>query len=596
MKWYFADLPSGVKSMLRRWGEMLFGRGASPLLLLAAVLGSVAGLISAGFWDAIAALSAICSYYVVRPLNHLLPLPWTWASWGFLLPAAGGALVGLLAHRVFRTPHRLGVPAVMLDARREWGRIPLRYVPSTFFNSLLTIGTGGSAGREAPVVAMGGGLGAWMARRLSLPPVQRRILVGCGAAAAIAAAFNAPLAGVFFALEVVLGDWRSGTLAPVMLASVAGTVVCRAAEGGPDASHFQVPPYQLAVWWEVFVYVGLGLVAGLAGQVFMRALEGAEHKFEKMEVPAWVIPTIGGLGVGLVGLALPGVLGNGYPWAALACEGMLSWKLLLLLVVGKILATSLTLGSGGWGGDFAPTLFVGAMVGGVYGKLMGTALGGAIAGSGAYAMVGMGALLAAMVRCPTTAVLLLFELTGSYQVILPIMVAVATATFVSRRFSRYGLYHQRLRELGGPAFEMWTEGAFAHLTAGEVMRRDMRTVPEATSYHDLLHIVTESPQSVFPVVRYDGTMLGVVRLTDLRPHLVEAGAGDIPVVAAELAIEDVPFVTVETPVREVAGLLAEVEWEELPVVGDVEDRKPCGIISRQDVLRATLATLRERGR
>jgi chloride channel protein, CIC family len=553
----------------------------------------VAGLCSTGFWNSIATLRDFLDYYVAVPLDRAFPLPWAWAHWRFLFPVAGALAAAALAHWVFRTPQRLGVPGVMLDARREWARIALRYVPATFVNGVLTIGSGGSAGREAPVVAIGGGLGAWVARTMRLPPSQRRLLVGCGAAAAIAAAFNAPLAGVFFALEVVLGDYRPATMAPVMLASVAGTAVCRATEGSASTAHFQVPPYHLVSGWETLAYAGLGLVAGLAGQAFAATLEAAERQFPRLPVPAWVRPAVGGLGVGLVGLALPGVLGNGYEWATAACSGGLEWQLLLLLLGGKILATALTLGSGGWGGDFAPTLYVGAMAGGAYGALLHTLFGHAVAGYGAYAMVGMGAVLAAVVRCPITAILLLFELTGSYAVIIPIMVAVATATFLARRMSRFGLYHRRLLELGGPAFETVSETSLAHTTVGEVMRLGVESLSEVAPYREIVKKVLESHQAVFPVVRPDGAMRGVIRVADLRSHLLELDASAL-ILAADVAVEDPALITVDTPADQAIAALSEAEWEELPVVDSVERRRPVGLITRLDVLRAAFSAMPRR--
>jgi CIC family chloride channel protein len=579
------QLPGWTAALVDRLVDSLRGRRPTARLVLAAMLGAVAGLFSTAFWNSIATATEALNYYVAQPFDRALPLPGQWISWRFLFPALGAFVAALLARHLFRTPERLGVASVMLDARREWGRIPLRYVPATFVNGVLTIGTGGSAGREAPVVAMGGGLGAWLARSMGLPPSQRRILVGCGAAAAIAAAFNAPLAGVFFALEVVLGDFRAATLAPVMLASVAGTVVCRATEGSAAAAHFQVPAYHLVSGWETLLYAGLGLAAGLVGLVFAGAVEGAETRLPKLGMPPWLLATAGGLGVGILGLGLPGVLGNGYSWTIAACGGRLGWRLLALLLVGKIAATALTLGSGGWGGDFAPALYVGAMAGGVYGAAMQALFGPGVAGYGAYAMVGMGAVLAAVVRCPITAILLLFELTGSYEVILPIMVAVATAGFVARRFSRFGIYHQRLLKLGGPAFEMSGEDALDHLTVARVMRTDQVSLQESTPYAALLRMVLASSQAVFPVVGADGTLRGVVRLADLRATLLEVGA-DAPVVAADLATEEVPLVTVDTTVDEAAGALALAEWEELPVVRSNADRTLVGLVSRQDILKA----------
>lgn len=573
----------------KQLGDSLRGRRPTARLVVAVLLGAVAGLFSTAFWNSIATVTIALDYYGAQPLDRLLPLPWHWASWRFAFPAVGALAAGLLARYLFRTPERLGVASVMLDARREWGRIPLRYVPATFVNGVLTIGFGGSAGREAPVVAVGGGLGAWVARTMGLPPAQRRILVGCGAAAAIAAAFNAPLAGVFFALEVVLGDFRVATLAPVMLASVAGTAVCRATEGSAIAAHFQVPPYHLVSVWETVLYAGLGLLAGVAGKAFVAAVETAEKQFPRLKVPIWLRAAVGGLCVGIIGLGLPGVLGNGYDWTIAACGGALGWKLLAFLLVGKIVATALTLGSGGWGGDFAPTLYIGAMAGGAYGMGMHALLGPAVAGYGAYAMVGMGAVLAAVVRCPITAVLLLFELTGSYEVIIPIMVAVATASYVSRRLSRFGIYHQRLRDLGGPAFEMKGEDNLSHLTVASVMHSGVECLRENAPYAELLPVVLASQQAVFPVVAADGTLRGVVKLADLRATLLDVAA-DVPVVAADLSTDEVPLVTLDTAVDEAAEALALVDWEELPVVRSSVDRTPVGLISRHDIIRAAFTT------
>ncbi|HPC83124.1 MAG TPA: chloride channel protein [Thermoanaerobaculaceae bacterium] len=562
----------------------LTGRRFAAVLVLATALGAVAGLLSAAFWNAIAALDAALDYHVAGGLDRVLPLP-AGFRWRLLLPALGAALSALAATYVFRTPGRLGVASVMLDARRQWGRIPFRYVPATFVNSVLTIGSGGSAGREAPVVAMGGGLGACLARWLRASPNQRRLLVGCGAAAAIAAAFNAPLAGVFFALEVVLGEWSAATLSPVMLAAVAGTAVCQAAEGSASAGHFRVPAYELAAWWEVGLYAGLGVVAGVGGLLFRRGTELAERLFAALPWRGWWKAGLGGLGVGLLGLALPGVLGNGHDTTAAACLGELPVRLLLALAAGKILATALTLGSGGWGGDFAPTLFVGAMLGGAYGRGLEALLGHAMAGAGAYAMVGMGGVLAAVVRCPATAVLLLFEMTSSYQVILPIMVCVATATFVARRFDVLGLYHHRLRELGGPVHDVRPGDQLDDMPVRVLMRPVTATVEERAPLSEALATMAATDQQVVPVLGAGGACRSVLRLSDLRATLNETER-DLPVVAGELGVE-CPLVTPSTPARESMELLAE-GWDELVVVASETERRPCGLVARRDVLRAAL--------
>lgn len=579
------------RSRLTSWKSRVLGGlpggRAGGRFALAVLVGAVAGLFSTAFWNAIAAVNDVLTYGVAAPWDAALPLPLPWFSWRFLFPALGALAATLLARFLFATPQRLGVASVMLDARRQWGRIPLRYVPATFVNGVLTIGFGGSAGREAPVVAMGGSLGAWLARALKLAPAQRRILVASGVAAAIAAAFNAPLAGVFFALEILLGDFAVATLAPIMLAAVAGTVVCRATEGSEAAAHFQVPTYHLVSVWEIVFYAGLGILAGVVGHAFIKAMETAEHGFARLSVSWWVRPTLGGAGVGIIGLALPGVLGNGYEWTIAACSGKLEWQLLLFLLGGKILATALTLGSGGWGGDLAPTLFAGAMLGGAYGTGLSALLGPAVASAGAYAMVGMGAVLASAIRCPLTAILLLFELTSSYEVILPIMVAVATSSFVARRLSRFGLYHRRLRELGGPVAEGPGEPSLAQVAVAEVMEPQVATVFEHTPLVELLRIVSQSSQDIFPVVTDTHRLFGVIRLADLRPSLLTLSP-ETPVVAADLAWEEVPLITPETSAHAAAAALVEGEWEALPVVASPEDPRPIGLVTRHNLLRASL--------
>ncbi len=552
-------------------------------LAVAAMVGAVAGVLSTGFWNAIAALDAILEFYVAGPVDCLASWPWGFLRIRFLFPAAGALAAALLARFLFATPQRLGVASVMLDARREWGRIPLRYVPATFINGVLTIGSGGSAGREAPVVAMGGGIGAWVARSLSLPPSQRRLFVGCGAAAAIAAAFNAPLAGVFFALEVVLGDFRLATVAPMMLASVAGTAMCRATEGVEEAAHLSVPPYHVVSPFEVVLYAGLGVAAALVGVAFTTLLQRSERFFATSRLPALLRPAVGGLGVGLLGLVHPGVLGNGYAGVLAACSGDLVAGVLLVLLVGKLVATALTLGSGGWGGDFAPALFVGAMTGGLYGALLTALLDDRVASSGAYAMVGMGAVLAAAIRCPITAILLLFELTGSYQVILPIMVAVATATFVASRLSRFGLYHARLFELGGPT----VAAGGTHLEeyrVADAMQPVTHVLSEGSGVEEIRRLVATTQQTVFPVLDASGRLKGVVRLADLRAGILET-TGGAPIIAADVLRDEVPLLTPEMPLREAAEVLAAAECDELPVVRAADDPRPCGLISQQAVLR-----------
>lgn len=584
----FAD---SAQHLLGGW----FQQRTAGLLVLAVGVGSLSGLLSVSFWHAIRLIhltGTIALYDHVRPYldpgGHWLS-PTLWAA---VLPAAGAFLMAFLVRWTVHAPENPGIATVMLDARTSPGNLPLRYVPVAFFAGALIIGSGGSAGREAPVVAMGGIIGGWVGRWLGLTRRRREILIGCGAAAAIAAAYNAPLAGVFFALELVLGDYTAGTLSPVVLASVAGTSVCRALEG-VGASHFVVPPYHIAAWWEIGLYAGLGLAAGLVAPLFVATDRGIHRFFHRLDrVPALFKPMLGGLAVGALALALPQVMGNGYSHVQDVLAGKLTFALLAALVFGKILATSLTLGSGGWGGDFAPLLVIGAMLGGAYGTGMDHLIPQLDLTASSYAMVGMGALLTAAIRCPITAILLLFELTGSYQVILPMMTAVAVAIPVSRIFLRRGMYHEQMAAMGGPSSDLPETRLLETVPVAQVMQPQAVTLSAGAPYKEILKVIATSTQLVFPVLDSGGRLLGALTFQTLRGHLDAVELADL-IVAADVASEDIPILTVHDTLERAMLLFAEYDFEEIPVVTDLEERRFAGILTRRQAMAARARALAE---
>ncbi len=587
-----AELRTPWPVLLHRWLERVLRPGPTQLLILAVIVGSISGLLSVGFWHGIRLVQEGITRFAAPWLAGTLGAPWGKAQmWAAAFPAVGALVMALIVAYLFRTPKPLGVPSVMYDVHRNPGSIAMRYLPATFVAAALVIGSGGSAGREAPVVAMGGIVGGWMARRLGLSARRRQIFIGCGTGAAIAAAFDAPLAGVFFALEVVLGDYSAATLSPVVLASVAATAVSRALEG-EGVSHFAVPAYHLGGWWEIGLYAGLGLAAGLAAPLFVGTERFISRWFERSSVPPLLRPALGGLLVGAIALVLPQVMGNGYEHVEGALLGNLPLLLMAALVFGKILATSLTLGSGGWGGDFAPLLFIGAMLGGSYAAALDFVLPHGWVSSGAYAMVGMGAMLAAGVRCPITAILLLFELTGSYEVILPIMTAIAVAAPVARIFMRRGMYHERLYRMGGPASETPEARLLETVRVAEVVRPQAVTVSAGTPYREILSVIATSDQLVFPVLSTDGRLLGALTFHTLRGHLHAPELAEL-VVAADVLSEDVPVLAVDDTLEDAMHLFADADLEELPVVRSREGREFAGVVTRRYALAARARLLAE---
>ncbi len=580
------------RERLARWLERTLEPGGAGVLVLATLVGSLSGLLSVVFWWAIHRIDTLDRGTVVPWIASTLGSPFGHPElYLTLFPAIGALLMAVLTLKVFHVPHRLGVPGVMFDARTSPGSVPLRIVVVTFIASALIIGFGGSAGREAPVVAMGGILGGWVGRKLGLYSRRRQILIGCGTSAAIAAAFNAPLAGVFFALEVVLEDYSAATLSPVVLASVAGTAVARALED-PALSHFQVPPYHLGAWWEIGLYAGVGLAAGLVAPLFVRVEQEIQRRISRSRVPALLRPALGGLGVGVIALVLPQVMGNGYEHVQSALAAPTSAQILLALVFAKLVATSLTLGSGGWGGDFAPLLFMGAMLGGAYGRGLDAIFPSLGLSPGAYAMVGMGAMLTAAVRCPITAILLLFELTGSYQVILPIMAACAVATPVARILLKRGMYHSRLEEMGGPAGELPETRLLAAVPVGDIIRRDVVTLAASTPYRKILRVIATSDQLVFPVLDADRRLLGALTFADLRGHLDAAELAEL-VVAADATSPDVPTLHESETLDKAMHVFASSDLEEIPVVADGDDPAFVGVLTRRQAFAARERALAE---
>ena len=332
------------------------------------------------------------------------------------------------------------------NALAQKGDIRKRVVLVKTLASAISIGTGGSVGREGPIVQIGSAIGSTLGQALNVSGDRMRALVGCGAAAGIAATFNAPIAGSMFALEVILGDFGLATFSPIVISSVVATAVSRAFLG--DTPAFIVPAYQLVSAWEFPIYLILGLFCAVVGVTFTKTLYRFEDLFDSLKFPEYLKPIIGGLILGVSGLYIPQILGVGYGAMDLALGQQLAWWLMLLLVVAKLLATSITIGSGGSGGVFAPSLYLGVMAGGFFGMVVHHLLPNVTASPGAYSIVGMGAVVSATTHGPLAAILILFEMTGSYEIILPLMFSCIIATIASGQFMEDSIYTLKLARRG----------------------------------------------------------------------------------------------------------------------------------------------------
>ena len=417
------------------WFRASFLPSQNYLIFLAVVVGLFTGFGSVLFILFLEWLTEVAQGPVAGALEVFGP------SKLVLLPATGGLLAGPLIQRFAKEAKGHGVPEVMTALAAHGGRIRRRVVMVKVVASSLTIGFGGAAGREGPMVQIGAGIGSTIGQLAKLTTRNIRTLVACGAAGGIAATFNAPIAGAIFAMEVLMRRIHTDFLL-VMLTSLTSAVIARHYLGNYPAFH--VTAYELMSSRELPLYFIMGLIIGLAAIAYVRLLYRTEEWFQQWEFPDWAKPAFGGLFVGLVLRFFPQVYGAGFPAMDSALWVRFSFELLLALFVMEMVANCATLGSGGSGGVFAPCLYMGAMLGGAYGMLIHAAFPDWTAGSGAYAMVGMAAFFAAAAKAPTTSILILFEMTNDYRIILPLMTATVGSVYISHQLLPHSIYTLKL--------------------------------------------------------------------------------------------------------------------------------------------------------
>lgn len=554
-------------------------RRQTLMLALAALVGLLGGLASVGFRELIRLVQRGAWGEWTYTLDLVRAHPWWWVV---LAPAVGGLVVGPVIHRWAREARGHGVPEVMEAVALRGGFIRPRLVLIKTLASAVTIGTGGSVGREGPIVHIGSGIGSVLGQWTRVSGAQLRTLTACGAAAGIAGTFNAPVAGALFAVEVILGDFAVMEFSPIVISSVMATVVSRHFLG--DFPAFVVPSHELVSPWELVVYVVLGLVAGGVALLFTRTLYGVHARLESSPAPAWLLPALGGLAVGGLGVVYPEVLGVGYEATSAALAGELGISLVAVLIVVKLLATSITLGSGGSGGVFAPSLFLGAMTGSLVGGLAHAWFPGVTAGQGAYAIVGMGAVVAGATHGPISAILIIFEMTSDYKLILPLMAACIIATVVTTRGHRSSIYTEKLRRRGVEIFRGHELNILRGVRVADVVSDDVVTVDAGARLESVLSALSESPRSAIYVTGPGGTLLGVIRQAELYGALAHAEALAGVVVAGDLAVEDLRTLAPDTGLDRVIQIFAEQQPEELPVVDGAGVLR--GVVTRRHVLDA----------
>ncbi|MGD8460819.1 MAG: chloride channel protein, partial [Desulfobacterales bacterium] len=449
--------------------------------------------------------------------------------------------------------------------------------------SAISISTGGSVGREGPIVQIGSAIGSTLGQVLKVSADRMRTLVGCGAAAGIAATFNAPIAGSMFALEVILGDFGLATFSPIVISSVVATAVSRAYLG--DTPAFIVPVYELVSAWELPMYLVMGIFCAAVGVLFTRTLYRVEDLFDDIKFPDYLKGIFGGLILGVGALAFPQILGVGYGAIDMALAQQMAWWLLLILVPIKILATSITIGSGGSGGIFAPSLFLGAMAGGFFGVVVNQLFPTITASPGAYSIVGMGAVVSATTHGPLAAILILFEMTGTYKIILPLMLACIIATIASGRFSRESIYTLKLMRRGVDIKEGKEVNVLKSLFVKDVMTPQVETINEALPLGKMAQLISKSKFNSFPVINDQKQLIGIVSFNDYNEAIFDEHLKDL-VVAKDLASTDLVTVSLDENLYAALEKISLKDFAVLPVVSAQDPSRLEGVISRRDIIGA----------
>ena len=495
-------------------------------------------------------------------------------------PTVGGLVVGVVVSNFASEAKGHGVPEVMQAIALRGGRIRKRVAAAKIFASAVTIGSGGSVGREGPMVQIGASIGSSVGQLFKTPSMHMRTMVGCGAAAGIAATFNAPIAGVLFALEIIIGDFGVMQFSPVVLSSVTATAISRYYFG--DFPHFDIPTYSIVSLWEYAFYPLLGVLTGFVALSFTKTLYWFEDGFDAIPIPEWIKPAIGGAILGCMFAVFPQVFGVGYGSMNLALINEMNFTLLFVLIFVKILASSVTLGSGGSGGIFAPSLFLGCMCGGAFGHGVHALFPAYTALPGAYALVAMGGVVAGTTYAPITAILIIFEMTSDYSIILPLMLTCITATVMNSTIDRASIYTTKLLRRGIDIEAGRERMLLKHMMVKEVMAADLVTIPQDMPLSRIIWTFKTENAPYLHVVDGEGHLTGIISFRDIRTVLREEGLDQL-LIAQDLATRNLVTVTTDDTLQDALDKMTDRGVSQVPVLSSGQSARLVGTLTESAI-------------
>src|SRR5229473_842783 len=564
------DEPSSTwwKAPARRWTLLLQEREEQVFLVLTLLIGALVGAI-------------VVAFILLTERFGARLYPAGGAAWRRLLvPVAGSAVMGYLLYRFFPNARGSGVPQTKAALYARGGRISLSTVFGKFFCTSATLASGIPLGREGPAVQVGAGIASVLGRKLGLRPEKVKALVPVGAAAAIAAAFNTPLAAVLFALEEVVGDMHAPVLGSVVLASATSWAILRLLLGNDPL--FQVPQYQLVHPGELGIYAILGVAGGFVSVAFTKLLLWMRARFLRFpRKTIWFQPVAGGLMVGVMGWFVPQLLGVGYKHVGEVLNGRMALRLMVLLLLLKLIAVATSYASGNAGGIFGPSLFLGAMLGGVVGTVAQHFLPGYAASPGAYALVGMGTAFAGIVRAPMTSVVMIFEITRDYAVIVPLMISNLVSFFISARFQKQPIYEVLAQQDGIHLPSVETLQQLEQRQVAQAMREATEILNAEMTVQEALEKLNAG-ESLALLVCDERGVIGVLRLEDLKREASDGLAGKR---LREIVGEDnFPHVHADHPLHVALDRMGASQLDFLPVVSRANVHHLEGVATLQDVL------------
>lgn len=553
-------------------------RDLLEMSVLAAIIGAATGLAAIGVRIAISFVTGAAFRQQVE-LEFKSPIVNTLGPWVILVPAVGAGVAWAIVRIVSKDDRIRGSTEVVRGIATRRGRVSRSKLTGHAAATVVSVGAGGSAGREGAMVQLGAMFGMMASIVMGQSVRHRKILLAAGGAAAIGGTFNTPIAGVIFGMEVIILEWSTRAFVPLTVASAMSTLVTTSVLNTSEPA-FPIPAYALHSPRELGLYIVLGILAGLLSIAVLRSLGASDRIFGKLPGPVWLRPIAGGLLVGVIGYLVPEVFGVGYETVNAALHGDFIARNLAVILVAKLVAFALTRGSGGASGAFSPSLFLGSALGGVFGAIVATIFPGATGGAGAYALVGMAAVYAAVTRASLTAVIMLYEMTHTFSIVIPVMLAVVVADALAKAYGEGNFYR-----LGGDKRAALETDAAVNIldivSVGEIMAKDVDAVRADEPVRTVVEKRFATGHQGYPVRDGDDRLVGIITATDMRRKVKE---GDLDRPVRDFMTHDPVCVTPSTSAHEALTEMVRLDVGHLPVVDDADAKKLVGFLTRTDLV------------